>query len=110
MIHVLEARLRGLRRWLSRSEWSLRFLSLKKQPEAGDGRGLVIIQIDGLSRSQLEKALKRGRMPFLRKLIRREGYHLHDVYSGMPSTTVNSPGGSSGRATSPLPQMPAISL
>lgn len=92
MIHVLEARLRGLRRWLSRSEWSLRFLSLEKLPETGGERGLVLIQIDGLSRGQLEKALKRGRMPFLRNLIRREGYRLHDVYSGMPSTTAAAQG------------------
>ena len=87
MIHVLEAKLRGLRRRLSRSEWSLRFLNLQKLPEAGAERGLVLIQIDGLSRGQLAKAMKRGRMPFLRKLLRREGYRLHDVYSGMPSTT-----------------------
>jgi endonuclease/exonuclease/phosphatase family metal-dependent hydrolase len=92
MIHVLEARLRGARRWLSRNEWSLRFLNLKKLPEAGSERGLVLIQIDGLSRGQFEKALKRGRMPFLRKLMRREGYHLHDVYSGIPSTTAASQG------------------
>lgn len=92
MIHVLEARLRGMRRWLSRNEWSLKFLNLKKLPEAGAERGLVMIQIDGLSRSQLERAMKRGRMPFLRKLLRREGYHLHDIYSGMPSTTAAAQG------------------
>lgn len=92
MIHVFEARLRGLRRWLSRSEWSLRFLRLTKLPDAGSERGLVLIQIDGLSKTQLERALKRGRMPFLRKLLRREGYHLHSVYSGLPSTTAAAQG------------------
>lgn len=92
MIHVLEARLRAARRWLSRSEWSLRFLSLEKLPEAASERGLVIIQVDGLSRGQLEKAIRRGRMPFLRKLLRREGYRLHDVYSGIPSTTAAAQG------------------
>ncbi|MDB5104220.1 MAG: oxidoreductase [Fibrobacteres bacterium] len=86
MIHVLESRFRQIRRWLSRSEWSLRLLRLPKV-EADHKRGLVLIQIDGLAKSQLEKALKRGRMPFLRKLLKREGYHLHDVYSGIPSTT-----------------------
>lgn len=87
MIHVFEARFRQLRRWISRSEWSLRLLRLPKIPAGDNKRGLVMIQIDGLSRSQLEKAVKHGRMPFLRKLMRREGYHLHSVYSGIPSTT-----------------------
>jgi endonuclease/exonuclease/phosphatase family metal-dependent hydrolase len=86
LIHVLDARLRQMRRWLSRSEWSLRLLRLPKV-EADHKRGLVLIQVDGLAKPQFEKALKRGRMPFLAKLIRREGYHLHDVYSGIPSTT-----------------------
>jgi endonuclease/exonuclease/phosphatase family metal-dependent hydrolase len=86
LIHVLDARLRQMRRWLSRSEWSLRLLRLPKV-EADHKRGLVLIQVDGLAKAQFEKALKRGRMPFLARLIRREGYHLHDVYSGIPSTT-----------------------
>ncbi len=86
MIHVLESRLRQARRWLSRSEWSLRLLRLPKV-QADHRRGLVLIQIDGLAKGQLEKALRTGHMPFLRKLLKREGYHLHDVYSGIPSTT-----------------------
>lgn len=86
MIHVLESRLRQARRWFSRSEWSLRLLRVPKV-DADNRRGLVLIQIDGLARAQLEKAVRRGRMPFLRKLLKREGYHLHDVYSGIPSTT-----------------------
>jgi endonuclease/exonuclease/phosphatase family metal-dependent hydrolase len=88
LIHVLESGLRRARRWLSRSEWSLRFLRITKLPEAaGLERGLVMIQIDGLARTQFERALKRGKMPFLRKLMKREGYHLHSIYSGIPSTT-----------------------
>lgn len=86
MIQVLESRLRRFRRWFSRSEWSLKLLRIPKL-DGDNKRGLVLIQIDGLAKSQLEKAIKRGRMPFLRKLLKREGYHLHDVYSGIPSTT-----------------------
>jgi endonuclease/exonuclease/phosphatase family metal-dependent hydrolase len=86
LIHVLESRLRQARRWLSRSEWSLRLLRLPKI-QADARRGLVLIQIDGLAKGQLEKAIRHGRMPFLRKLMKREGYQLHDVYSGIPSTT-----------------------
>ena len=87
MIHVLESGWRRARRWLSRSEWSVRFLNIDKLPATDSERGLVMIQIDGLSRLQLERAVKRGRMPFLRKLMRREGYRMHTVYSGIPSTT-----------------------
>ncbi len=86
LIHILEFNLRKIRRSLSRSEWSLRFLGLPKGA-ASTERGLVLIQIDGLSRTQLEKALKRGQMPFLRKLQKREGYRLRTIYSGIPSTT-----------------------
>lgn len=86
MIHILENKWRGLRRWVSRSEWSLRLLGLPKGP-VGTERGLVLLQIDGLSYTQLEKALRQGRMPFLRKLRKREGYQLRSIYSGIPSTT-----------------------
>ncbi|MDQ3000396.1 MAG: endonuclease/exonuclease/phosphatase family protein [Fibrobacterota bacterium] len=78
--------MRQIRRWLSRSEWSLRLLRLPNAT-VDHKRGVVLLQIDGLAKSQLEKAIKRGRMPFLHKLLKREGYRLHDVYSGIPSTT-----------------------
>ncbi len=68
MIHVLESRLRQLRRWFSRSEWSLRLLRIP-QPTGDNRRGLVLIQIDGLARAHLEEAVRRGRMPFLPKLM-----------------------------------------
>ena len=87
MIYRLEVVARRARRWISRSEWAARLLGL---PETGDttaARGLVMIQIDGLSRSQLELALSHGKMPFLRRLLDRERYRLHTLYSGLPSST-----------------------
>ncbi len=78
---------KSIRRWFSRREWSLWLLSLWSAPEARDEAGLVMVQIDGLGRAQLERALREGRMPFLRRLLQREGYDLHTLYSGMPSTT-----------------------
>jgi hypothetical protein len=57
------------------------------KPRALDGIGLVMIQIDGLSRMQLERGLAEGRMPHLRRLMGREGYRLHSLYSGLPSCT-----------------------
>jgi endonuclease/exonuclease/phosphatase family metal-dependent hydrolase/glycosyltransferase involved in cell wall biosynthesis len=79
--------LRQFRRWLTRSEWTRRLLGYRPLPGAPTDPGLVLLQIDGLSRKQLEKALQRGRMPFLRRLLRREHYRLHTLYSGVPSTT-----------------------
>jgi hypothetical protein len=48
---------------------------------------LVVLHIDGLSAPALEKALREGRMPFLRDFIEREGYTLHRYRCGIPSTT-----------------------
>jgi endonuclease/exonuclease/phosphatase family metal-dependent hydrolase len=78
---------RKIRTWVSRSEWVIRFLGLSKSVGTEGEPGLLMIQIDGLSRKQLESALKKGKMPFLNRLIRREGYHLHTLYSGLPSST-----------------------
>ncbi len=75
------------RRAVSRSEWAVRLLGLPRTPDGALAPGLVLVQIDGLSRAELEKALARGRMPHLRKRIRRRGAVLHSLYSGLPSTT-----------------------
>jgi endonuclease/exonuclease/phosphatase family metal-dependent hydrolase len=75
-----------IRRWLSRSEWGAWLLGLPPSTSRAE-RGLILVQIDGLSRAQMEQAIKRRKMPFLRKLLGREGYRLHTLYSGLPSTT-----------------------
>ena len=77
---------RGIRRWLSSAEWSARLLRLERF-ESHDEQGLILVQIDGLSRYELEQAIASGTMPFLRQLIQREGHVLHTMYSGLPSTT-----------------------
>ena len=76
---------RVLRRWFNGATWSARVLGLSHFA-ADDEHGLVLVQIDGLSKRSLEKALAKN-MPTLRRFIGREGYQLHDVYSGLPSTT-----------------------
>jgi hypothetical protein len=74
-------------RLASRAELGLHLLRWPV-PEGPDGeQGLVLIQIDGLSHTQLERALGQGRMPFLARLLREEGYRLRPLYSGLPSTT-----------------------
>ena len=87
MLNAVETLLRRVRRALSRSEWLVRLLGLEKSHGTVPKPGLVLIQIDGLSRHQLEKAIKRGRLPFLRHLLEKHQYRLHSLYSGMPSST-----------------------
>jgi hypothetical protein len=82
-----ETVLQTLRRWFSRSEWLIRLLRLTKTQDAASEPGLVLIQIDGLSRHQLEHAMTQGHLPFLNRLLREHQYRLHSLYSGMPSST-----------------------
>jgi hypothetical protein len=76
-----------MRQRLSRSEWMIRLLRLPVSEGTAGDPGLLIIQIDGLARAQLERAMAGGNTPFLRRLVLRHGYRLHTHYSGMPSTT-----------------------
>jgi len=73
--------------WFSRSGWIIRLLRLTTSREAATAPGLVMIQIDGLSHTQLNQALGKGKMPFLNGLIKYEHYRLHTLYSGLPSST-----------------------
>jgi len=78
---------RRVRRAFSRSEWAVRLLRLSRWSGPSGEPGIVLIQIDGLSRVQLERAMNRRRMRFLRRLLRRKRYRLHTLYSGIPSAT-----------------------
>ncbi len=73
-------------RW-SRSEWAVRLFGLEASEDTGEEPGLLLIQIDGLARGQLEAAMAAGQMPFLRRLLERDGYQAHNWYPGLPSTT-----------------------
>lgn len=86
MLVALEAGLRRIARALSPSEWAIRLLGLSR-PEDTEAPGLLLIQIDGLSRTQLERAMREEHLPFLRRLLQQEGYLLHAQYSGLPAST-----------------------
>jgi endonuclease/exonuclease/phosphatase family metal-dependent hydrolase len=75
-----------MRRSLCRSHLTARLLD-NPCPDRDDGPGAVAIQIDGLGRSQLEAALRNGRMPFLRSRLQSEDATIRTFYPGMPSTT-----------------------
>ena len=77
---------RRLRRRYSRSHLLSRWLGYSVDKESNEP-GLVILQIDGLSRQQFEAALAKRRLPFLRKLIHRGYFSRLSFYSGLPSTT-----------------------
>jgi hypothetical protein len=47
----------------------------------------LVVQIDGLSRAVLERALDSGRMPFLNRLLGRHGYRLEPMTVGLPTST-----------------------
>lgn len=87
MIYRFEVLLRRSRRWFSRSEWMTRILRLPVSQETTASPGLIMIQIDGLSHTQLNRALGTGKMPFLKYLLDTEHYQLHSLYSGIPSST-----------------------
>ena len=87
MLVRLHARLRLIRRKLSRSEWFVRRAGLSTTPDESHEPGILLIQIDGLARTELERALSHHRLPGLRHLLRKRGYRLHDFYPGLPSST-----------------------
>ena len=87
MFAKIEAYLHRVRRRLSRSEWAIRHLGLTPSEGTAEAPGLLMIQIDGFARAQLERALAAKRMPFLARLLSREGYQLRTFYPGLPTTT-----------------------
>jgi uncharacterized membrane protein YvlD (DUF360 family) len=58
---------------------------LKGAQEAG--RGLVMLEIDGLSYWHMQRALDEGYMPKTKRLIEEKGYRLSRVDCGIPSQT-----------------------
>lgn len=81
----------ALRRLFDPTEWTARLLRLPTF-ERPNEPGLVLIQIDGLSQHELQLALDRGEMPQLKRLLTRERYRIHSMYSGLPSTTAGVQG------------------
>jgi uncharacterized membrane protein YvlD (DUF360 family) len=54
---------------------------------ADSGRGLVMLEIDGLSYWHIQKAVEDGYMPTIKKLMDEDGYKLSRVDCGLPATT-----------------------
>lgn len=76
-----------LQRFLNPGEWNASVLGLSKSRGSSVSAGLVMIQIDGFSLTQLKTALAKNEMPFLSSLLKHEHYALHPLYPGLPCTT-----------------------
>ena len=63
----------------------VRWLRIGPAP-ATSARRLLILQIDGLSRTALDQALREGHLPFLARLLRRS-HRLAPMTVGMPTST-----------------------
>ncbi len=64
----------------------LKLFRLSKSTVPIKKKGIIVIQIDGLSYENLSKAIKRGYWPFYRTLYKK-GYALGSYYCGIPSIT-----------------------
>ncbi|MCB0339732.1 MAG: alkaline phosphatase family protein, partial [Bdellovibrionales bacterium] len=70
-----------------------RFFPIRKNYSKGNrnrerkGKGLILIQIDGLSFEHYKQASDHNKLPFLTKLSQKFGYEVVPMYSGLPSTT-----------------------
>jgi hypothetical protein len=50
-------------------------------------RRFLVVQIDGLSRAVLEHGMATGRMPFVKRLLERDGYHVDPMSVSLPTST-----------------------
>jgi hypothetical protein len=65
----------------------IRRLRLGPAPERSRRRRVLVVQIDGLSRSVLEQALAEGGLQFLAHLLVRHGFRLEPMSVGLPTST-----------------------
>jgi hypothetical protein len=57
------------------------------RPPHRNGRRFLILHLDGVSRSRLERGVAEGTLPNLRALLAGGGYALSPLYAGSPSST-----------------------
>jgi hypothetical protein len=80
---MLDDLILGLQRLIDRL---VRRLRLGPRPAPTRPR-LLVVQIDGLSRVVLARALASGHAPFLAHLLKRHGYRLEPMSVGLPTST-----------------------
>jgi endonuclease/exonuclease/phosphatase family metal-dependent hydrolase len=87
MIYRAEKLYRQIKRFSSSNRFIVWLFGMSKASNKDHQRGLIILQIDGLSHKQFRVALESGAMPFLNSLLNHEHSHLNSLYSGIPSST-----------------------
>jgi len=70
----------GVVQWLSRRQ-------MEKEGEQPETRGLVMLEIDGLSYQHIQKAIEMGLMPTLKKMLESGTHRLSHTDCGLPSQT-----------------------
>jgi hypothetical protein len=95
MSHPVDKRWQRLRRTLYRWYYRAKYFPFaaerrRRREAMGEDsapRGFIAIQIDALAHEDLERALERGYLPRLKKLLEREGWELRRFPAGLPSAT-----------------------
>lgn len=77
---------RALYRLYYRTKY-LPFASERRLRREDARRGFVAIQLDALAHEDLERALRRGYVPNLKRLLERDGWELRRFPAGLPSAT-----------------------
>ncbi|HVF38569.1 MAG TPA: alkaline phosphatase family protein [Gemmatimonadaceae bacterium] len=73
-----------LLRWYYSSKYRL----FRREKRTHDGRrGLIMLQIDALAYSDLRRAMERGFLPTIERLIKERGFNLRRWFCGLPSAT-----------------------
>jgi len=81
---------RRIRRAIYRGYYRLKYLPFaveRRRRTEADRRGFVAVQIDALAHEDLLRALERGWMPHLQRLMERDGWELRRFPAGLPSAT-----------------------
>ncbi|MBC7979343.1 MAG: endonuclease/exonuclease/phosphatase family protein [Armatimonadetes bacterium] len=71
---------------MNRIRWAARILGFELPNDRARERGLIRIEIDGLSRSQFEEAMRGGKVRHLAKMIAHGHFEIGTFYSGSPSS------------------------
>ena len=72
---------------MRRAEWASKILRLSQEQPPFSHPGVILIQIDGFSQTELKHAMDKGRMPFLKSLLQTGAYTMNTLFSGYPSVT-----------------------
>lgn len=82
----------GILKLLNPDLWMVKLLKLSVVKEPSSKPGAIIVQIDGLGYAEFSYALRTGELPYLLKLLEKNGYSAGMHYSGLPSSTASVQG------------------